>query len=147
VPDVRSRGLELSGGGGYGWLRLSGSYTWLDSELRRNGNPLPGRPEHEADLRLALADAAGRLKLVGTLLYTDEIPVNASGRSFLSGRTTFDVSLRLGLHALCRWPERLGLRELAFAVTATNLTDRAVRDALSFPQPGRSLTFLLEARR
>jgi iron complex outermembrane receptor protein len=147
VPDVRSRGLELSAGADYGWLRVSGSYTHLDAELERNGNPLPGRPENEADLRVALADPEGRFKLAGTLLYTDEIPVNASGRSFLSARTTFDASLRLGLHALCHWPARWGLRELAFSVTATNLTDRAVRDALSFPQPGRSLGFLLEARR
>jgi len=147
IPDVRSRGLELSGSARWGWLAVSGSYTRLDTEIRRNGNPLPGRPEHEADLRVALADAADRFKLVGTLLHTGEIPVNASGRTFLSGRTTFDASLRLGLHALSHWPERLGLRELAFAVTATNLTDRAVRDALSFPRPGRSLTFLLEARR
>lgn len=147
VPDVRSRGVELSGGAGWRWLRVSGSYTVLDTEIRRNGNPLPGRPDQEANLRVVLAPFEGALKLVGTLLYTGEIPINESGRNFLSERTTFDTSLRLGLHKLSSWPERLGLKELAFSVAATNVTDRSVRDALGFPQPGRILTFLLEARR
>lgn len=147
VPDARVRGLELSGRAKLGWLSLAGSYTRLESELRPSGNPLPGRPENEADLRVELADPDGRFALVGTLLYTDEIPLNQSGRLFLSGRTTFDASLRLGLHALCSWPGRWGLRELALSFIGTNLGDRSLRDALSFPQPGRSLGLRLEARR
>ena len=117
------------------------------NEFLRSGNPLPGRPEQEADLRVTLAPWKGAVKLVGSMLYTDEIPVNASGRTTLNDRTTFDLSLRLGLEALSSWPERVGLRELAFSVVATNVTDRAVRDSRGFPQPGRILTFRLDARR
>jgi len=147
IPDVRSRGLELHGGASWRWLRVSGSYTYLDTEIRSTGNPLPGRPDEEADLRLTLAPWKGAVKLVGSMLYTGEIPVNASGRTYLSDRTTYDLSLRLGLEALSAWPARLGLRELAFSVVVTNVTDQAVRDALGFPQPGRILTFRVDARR
>ena len=43
--------------------------------------------------------------------------------------------------------ERLGVAGLVASVAVSNLTDRAVRDALIFPQPGRILTFRIEARR
>jgi outer membrane cobalamin receptor len=147
ITNVRNRGLELYGGAAWDGLSLAGSYTYLDSEIRRSGNPLPGRPEQEADLRVTLAPWEGAVKLVGSMLYTDEIPVNASGRTTLNDRTTFDLSLRLALEALSSWPERVGLRELAFSVVAVSLKNRAVRDSLGFPQPGRILTFRLDARR
>ena len=43
--------------------------------------------------------------------------------------------------------ERTGLSGLLFSVIGTNLSDQSVRDAQFFPQPGRIVTFRLEAWR
>lgn len=149
VGEATALGVELSAGTWlWRWIGLSGSWTWLDTEIERNGNPLPGRPEHEGDARLELAPFGGALKLVGAVLYTDEIPLDESGFATLSDRTTYDASASLDLVRLPGFTDfGLRLQELRVSVVATNLTDRAVRDAVGFPQPGRVLMFRLEATR
>jgi outer membrane receptor protein involved in Fe transport len=148
IPDARSWGIELSGRVDLSdWLRVSGSWTHLDTEIRRSGNPLPGRPEDEYDLRVELLPWHGRLKLVGELLHTGEISANESGNLILSDRTVLGASLGVELHRVFGLGERLGVAGLVASVAVSNLTDRAVRDAKIFPQPGRILTFRIEARR
>jgi outer membrane cobalamin receptor len=148
IPDARVRGLEMSARLDLApWMAVSGSWTHLDSEIRGSHSPLPGRPEDEYDVRLELAPLDARLKLVGELHHTGDIPAREGGSLLIGARTTFDASLALELHRFFGLGERLGLSGLLFSVAATNFTDRAVRDALFFPQPGRIVTFRLEARR
>jgi outer membrane receptor protein involved in Fe transport len=147
IPNVRTWGVELSGRVDPArWLRISGSWTHLDTEIRRSGNPLPGRPEDEYDVRVELLPWDGRVKLVGEMLHTGEISANEGGRLILNDRTVFGASLGVELHRVLGLGERLGLAGLVASVSVSNLTDRAVRDALFVPQPGRILTFRIEAR-
>lgn len=148
VPDARVRGVELSARIelAHG-VALGGSWTRLDSEVRRTGGPLPGRPEDELDLRAEIAPWDGFVSLVGELQHTGEIPANEGGTLRISERTTLDASIAVQLHRVLRLGERTGLSGLLLSVVGTNLTDRAVRDALFFPQPGRIVMLRLEAWR
>jgi hypothetical protein len=142
------KGLELSGSLGLlGWLRGSANWTWLDTRVAHHGGPLPGRPEHEVTGRLVLGPASGLLKLVGEVHYTDDIPAVEGGALTVSRRTTFDASLAVDLNQLPWFEDWLPSEACVVSVTGTNLTDRAVRDAQFFPQPGRVLSFQLELRR
>ncbi len=70
----------------------------------------------------------------------------ASGNNEVSARTVYDASLVLDV---THWPLLADLphtRQLLLSFVARNFTDQSVRDARSFPQPGRSLTFGFEGR-
>lgn len=140
-------GVELGGSLALGWLGFRGSYTWLDTEAKATGEPLPGRPRYEYDLRLVLEPPAGWFKLVGERLTTSSIPANAGGSRIISGRSVYNASAVLNLGLIPGMPENLRLRSrrLLLSVNGTNLSDQAVRDAQGFPQPGRMFVFRLEA--
>ena len=145
--EARASGVEVGGGLSLlDWIEFSGNYTWLDTEDDSTGKPLTGRAENEYLLRLVLASPNGLLKLVGERHHTGEIPVRAGGSSKLPRRSIYNASLTLDFAKLEWIPEvaRLRARRLAFSVIGTNLGDRSVRDALAFPQPGRTLLFQLE---
>lgn len=148
VSDARARGIELSGALSLGaWLRVSGNWTYLDSEIRRTGNPLPGRPEHEVRVRCELGPDHGLFKLVGERRFTDDIPADEGGVVTIRGRVVYDASGVLDVSQIGGLGARLGLRKLLVSLGATNLGDIGVRDAQSFPQPGRVVTLRLEAQR
>ncbi len=137
--DARIEGLEVSLSFGVaGWIRVAANYTDLDAELSSLGTPLPGRADREASVRVELGPPSGVLRLTGELRHTGEIPVSFSGLTALSDRTVYDASI---VADLTRFAPRLGLelRSLLLSFGGRNLTDRAVRDAQFFPQPGRSL--------
>jgi len=147
ITNARVRGVELFGRLDLtSWLAVSGSWTRLDTEIRRSRSDLPGRPEDEYDVRLELAPFDGRVKLVGEVQYTDEIPANEIPTLILGDRTTYDASLAVDLAQLLPGRPDWGPGELLVSVSGQNLTDRSVRDALGFPQPGRMLTFGGEVR-
>jgi outer membrane receptor protein involved in Fe transport len=143
--EALARGLELSGGFSLlGWLRFFGNYTHLDAHTVPLGFPLPGRAENEYLLRLELGPASRLVKLVGEARHTGEIPARPGGGTVIAARTVYDASLALDLRQLPFWPARLGGERCVFSVTGANLTDVAVRDAMGFPQPPRTLTFQLD---
>jgi outer membrane receptor protein involved in Fe transport len=145
--DARVRGIEIGGGlRGPSWLAASGNLTLLDAEIEATGFPMPGRPDVEYVLRVEIEPPGGLVKLVGEQRYVGEIPLAPGGRVEISARRTWDASLAFDLIRLPRVKRRLPLERLALVVAGTNLGDRSVRDALGFPQPGRSLSFGAEGR-
>jgi outer membrane cobalamin receptor len=148
VSEALSRGIELAGRLQlFEWIRFSGNWTHLDTKILRTGNPLPGRPEDEVALRLEFGPRNRAFKLVGEGRYTDDIPTNEGGGRIISGRTVYDASLVVDLVQLPRLGEHIPLRRFLLSVNGTNLSDVAVRDAQSFPQPGRFLGFRAEVYR
>jgi len=128
------------------FARFSANYTLVDSEQDANGDPLPGRAEHELHLRLRVGPASELVKLIGEAHFTSEIPVTFSGESVLSARWVFDASLVVDVAALGLWQGRRWPSSLLLSVVGTNLSDRSVYDAQYFPQPGRSLMFKVSSR-
>lgn len=128
-----------------GWVTLGANATFLDATLNRTGTPLPGRADHEVNVRLELGPPSGLVKLVGTMQETGDIPVTDTGGTVLPARTVFDASLTVDARQLPWIGPRLPVERLLLSVIAENVTDRSVRDALFFPQPGRSLTLRAEA--
>ena len=98
---------------------------------------LPGQPERETFARLQIGpDQAW--KLVGEVQHTGDILVSEGGGRHLPARTVWNASASLNL-AATRWP---GVPEpithLWLFAEINNIGDIAVRDALTFPQPGRN---------
>lgn len=143
TSDARVRGVEVTGSLGMGWLKLSANYTRLDTEVAATGNPLPGRPQREYDLRIEVSPPSLMLEVAVEVHHVSSIPVSASGNNIVSGRTTFDAVLGVDLMRIFGHPSarRSPSPDLRFTFTGRNLTDRSVRDARSFPQPGRTLSF------
>ncbi len=139
-------GFELSGSFDLlGWLGVSGNHTHQDATLDRTGTPLPGRARNESSLRLVLGPPSGVVKLVGQAQRTSEIPVSDTGLTRVSDRTVYDASISVELTRIgCLRPYLPG-RSLLLSVGGKNLSDRSVRDAQFFPQPGRTLFFELAA--
>ena len=143
---ARVTGFELGGGAALGWLAFRGSYTWLDTERKSTGQPLPGRPDSEYTLRLVLEPPSGLLKLVGESVTTSPIPAGFSGNRIIPGRTVYHASAVFDLARIPGLPDDLLLRSrrVLLSVNGTNLSDQAVRDAQGFPQPGRMFVFRME---
>jgi vitamin B12 transporter len=147
VSDATVIGVELAAGLRlFRWLGFSAAWTHLDSEIRATGNPLPGRPEDEYTLRLELGLPGGPFRLATDTRYVSEIPADQSGRTFISGRQTWDASVTLDVNQIPWLGRRIPTRKLLLSVIGANLTDVSVRDALSFPQPGRAISLRLEAQ-
>ena len=137
-------GLELAGGFRlFGWIGFSGNWTLLDARVKKDGAPLTGRAESEYLLRLELGPPSRVVRLVGERVYTSEIPVTSTGGTRISARAIYGLSFTVDIAQLPWVGEHIPGRELLFSVAVKNLTDRSVRDAAFFPQPGRTLAFSL----
>jgi outer membrane cobalamin receptor len=144
--DATADGYELSLDLGLtDWIRASASHTRLDSRRDATRKRLPGQPRNETHARLELGPKE-RLKLVGELARTGTLLVNEGGGRKLPSRTVWNASASVNL---ARLPgiEALPHTE-AFWVffEINNIGDEAVRDSLSFPQPGRNASAGFEGR-
>ena len=143
--EARVRGVEIATSIGLvNRLRVSFQHTELRSRRKATGRSLPGVPERESFLRLEWGPP-DLWKLVGEAQYTGPILVSEGGGRRLPGCTVWNASVALNLAAI---PGTFFSRELArfwLSVDFQNLGDVAVRDALAFPQPGRSASVGFEA--
>jgi vitamin B12 transporter len=129
-----------------GWIGLSAQYTHLDASLDRDGTPLPGRADDEAHFRVEIGPPSRAVRLVGEAQLTAEIPVSESGNTVLPDRTVYDAALIVDLVRLGLLRESRPFDSLLVTLEGRNLGDVAVRDALFFPQPGRTLALRVETR-
>jgi outer membrane receptor protein involved in Fe transport len=119
------------------FLGLSANYTWTDSERDATGERLPGQAEEETNARLRIGPV-DQWKLVGEVQRLDEILVNEGGSFELPSRTVWNASAAVDLAALPWIGLNRWVSELWVFAELNNISDEAVRDALSFPQPGRN---------
>jgi vitamin B12 transporter len=141
---ARVRGWELAASLALtDYLRLSANHTDVDARSSSTGRRLPGRADHETFFRTEVGPVE-LWKLMAELQDTGEIVVSESGNRTLPARSVWNLAASLNLAGLPvlgldRWLTKLWL----FA-QINNVGDVSVRDALSFPQPGRNAHMGLE---
>ena len=127
------------------YARLIANYTETDSRRDLNGSRLPGQANREAFVKLRIGPE-DHWKLIAEFQHVGEILVGESDRRFLPERDVWNAGASLNLAevsvlGLDRWVD-----DLWIFVRGDNLGDVAVRDVLSFPQPGRRLSSGFEAQ-
>jgi outer membrane receptor protein involved in Fe transport len=120
-------------------LRLSGSYTYLDTEIRATGVPLPHSPRNQLFGRASLP--LGPLQGWIEYSYEDEFALAASPFA-LESPETHQVDLGVSLH-----PARLpGLHRLPPSLVVSsewiNVTEEERIDSLGLPLPDQTLWYL-----
>ncbi len=142
--SATSHGYELSAAVSWTrYLELSANHTQTDSRQDGNGARLAGQASEETTGRLRIGPE--RIwKLVGEVQRVGEILVNTGGTKRLPARTVWGASASVDLATLSFLPVKTWASELWVYVEGANLSDVAVRDSISFPQPGRRLTAGME---
>jgi vitamin B12 transporter len=149
--EAREVGVEFAVAAAFGdWTRLGANVTWLDASFKETGASLPGRAPLEVSGNADFGEPdAWNLGL--RVHYVSRLPVNEGGTLRLAARTTFDLAMAVELGWLLKHAEAFGLErrdvvsaQVWLGLRVRNLTDQSVRDALFFPQPGRTLHFTLE---
>jgi len=151
VAEARSRGLELMAQVPVGAFRITGGYTYLDTEVLEagfdegegavfvKGEPLIRRPGHQISLAAALAlrggHLAGNVRWVGSRSDRDfsggsAVPVELPG--YLLIGLGGEINL---LAAAGRWPA------LDLQLRIENLLDQDYQEVFGYRAPGRA--FLL----
>ncbi|MEM7413327.1 MAG: TonB-dependent receptor [Myxococcota bacterium] len=144
--DATVEGIELSGSVSLSrFLTVSAQHTHIDSERDETGKELPGQPEFETFGRVEVG-FPDVVKLVGEVQDTGEILVNEGGGRRLPARTVWNASVSLNLAAWSPLQRFTRARSLWVFFEIDNIGDVAVRDSLSFPQPGRNASAGFEAR-
>jgi outer membrane receptor protein involved in Fe transport len=133
---ARVRGSELSAALRLGArLELSASYTFVDSEIRATGRPLPHVPRNRLFARARLDLEAAWIWV--EQIYEDKQSITPTGRNLADETWQLDAGLTLwparfpGLHRL---PERLSL-----SLEGTNLTEVQRFDGFGVPLPAQRL--------
>jgi outer membrane receptor protein involved in Fe transport len=135
---ARIRGWELAASVSVtDYLRLSANHTDIDARSETTGRRLPGRADYETFFRAELGPSH-IWKLMGELQDTGDIIVSESGNKTVPARSVWNVSASLNLAELPRLGIDRWLTRFWVFVQVNNVGDVAVRDALSFPQPGRN---------
>jgi len=142
---ARSTGFEL----GFSveltrFVGLSLNHTFIDSERDRTGEKLPGQARHDTFARLRIGPEAS-WKLVAELQHVSTIPVSEGGSRVLPSRIVANLSASYDLAKL-RFVRLARPRAVWIFFDLNNVSDEAVRDSISFPQPGRNATAGIDFR-
>jgi outer membrane cobalamin receptor len=145
TDEATSKGWEFAASLGLGrYFTASANHTIVDATYNRGGQRLPGRANHETNVRVGIKDP-DLWKVVSELQRTGSITVSASGNVKLSSRKVWNASAGVNLGRLLRkWGVPTALDRLWASAALSNIGDASVRDAVFFPQPGRTLSLALE---
>lgn len=127
------------------YARLLLNYTETDSRRDKTGSRFPGQAGHEAFAKLRVGPE-DFWKLVVEVEFVGEILVSEGDTRRLPDRTVWNASAALDLAQLPALGFDRWLGEFWIFVEGNNLGDEAVRDSLSFPQPGRRFSSGVEVR-
>ncbi|MBY0400067.1 TonB-dependent receptor [Myxococcota bacterium] len=119
-------------------LRLTLNHTFIDSERKRTGERLPGQADNDTFARLRIGPE-DEWKLVAELHRVSTIPISEGGSRTLPARLVGNLSASVNLAKL-RFRPFTRPRALWLFFDLNNVSDEAVRDSVSFPQPGRNAT-------
>ncbi|TDI98587.1 MAG: TonB-dependent receptor [Deltaproteobacteria bacterium] len=137
--QAEARGYELRGSLTlWNRLELGGNYTYLDTEIKSTGNPLPHSPRNQLFGRAALRLAGNRLWVEFT--HEDDLFLNAGGRFKVDSATQLDAGISLrpsDLPGLAWVPENLTL-----SFEWINLTGEQRVDSLGLPLPDDTLWYM-----
>ncbi|MFO0689725.1 MAG: TonB-dependent receptor [Myxococcota bacterium] len=120
------------------FLRFSVNHTFIDSKRRSTGEKLPGQAPNDTFARLRIGPE-DEWKLVAELHHVDPIPISEGGSRELPSRLVTNLSASVNLARL-RFRPFARPRAFWLFFDLNNVTDEAVRDTVSFPQPGRNAT-------
>lgn len=120
------------------FVRFTLNHTFIDSKRRSTGEKLPGQAPNDTFARLRIGPE-DQWKLVAELQRVDAIPVSEGGSRELPARLVSNLSASFNLARL-RFLSLERPRAFWLFFDLNNLTDEAVRDSVSFPQPGRNAT-------
>ena len=118
------------------YARLLANFTETDSRRNRTGSRLPGQANREAFAKLRLGPE-DFWKIVAEIEFVGEILITEGDSSELPERTIWNASASVDLARIAALGLGNWLDECWIFVEGNNLSDEAVRDVLSFPQPGR----------
>ncbi|MFK7894809.1 MAG: TonB-dependent receptor plug domain-containing protein [Myxococcota bacterium] len=138
--SATSGGYELTAA--VSWTRflsISANHTQTDSRRDRGGARLAGQASEETTGRLRVGPEEV-WKLVAEVQRVGKMLVNTGGLKRLPARTVWNASASVDLAALSFLPVNAVSEELWVYIEGANLSDVAVRDSISFPQPGRRVT-------
>ncbi len=127
------------------FARLRLNYTETDSRLDSNGARLPGQAKREAFAKLRVGPE-DFWKIVVEIQYVGEILVSLGDTLTLPDRRVWNASAALDLAQLSATGLDRWVGKFWIFVEGNNLGDEAVRDTLSFPQPGRRFSSGVEVR-
>jgi len=125
------------------FIRVSANHTETRSRRDLTGERLSGQASHETSARVRLGREEA-WKLIGEVQRVGVIFVDEGGGRRLPARTVWNASAAVNLVEIPWLPLKGVATDLWLLVEIENITDEAVRDVRSFPQPGRHLTGGLE---
>jgi outer membrane receptor protein involved in Fe transport len=125
------------------YARLNFNFTDTDSRRNRTHTRLPGQAKREAFAKLRLGPKHF-WKVIAEYQYVGEILASEANGLRLPSRNVWNGSLALNLVEISAFGLDRWIDDLWVFVRGDNLTDEAVRDVLTFPQPGRRFSSGLE---
>jgi vitamin B12 transporter len=125
------------------YARLRLNYTETDSRRDRTGSRFPGQANREAFAKIRLGPE-DFWKVVAEAQFVGEILVSEGDSMTLPDRTVWNASIGLNLAGITRLELNRWTQECWIFFEGDNLSDEAVRDSLSFPQPGRRFSAGIE---
>jgi vitamin B12 transporter len=129
IAKAMAQGLELSGTWSHGGWTFTGGYTYLDSEDKATGDPLPRRPKHSGNLQVGYDASRWGANLNVTAVgerFESDFLTSPTLNVFNPGYGKVDLAVRYQLLPSFRLKARI-----------ENLLDKKYEEALHYPALSR----------